>query len=377
MGVPVTSTLPGRATEVTRAATLTGWPYQSPPRPTGPRAGDAGAELGEVLALVVGGARARASRRRAARLGRHEHRRVADRLDEPDRRFAMSAAMPASRPPPPRRPGAKLSPSFVNPTRSAKPTFTSSAPGISPETICARLTTSLRTSSRRCSLEHVFELLAHDRPSSRAAPAKRIPMSCSLPPLPSSDVAVSSATARATRSMLSPITRPHVGDPLRGRARSRGSPSAASRPRRPSSPNAFSSVRDLRQPEPPSHVAQGLERDAAALREVRDGEVAVTAELALHRGAASGGPRARRCAARRPRHPRREAGRAARVAPQPSSPSRPSSSPSDSQSTGYSPRSRSRKSASVTSAGSVVSMKFSRISTKRAGRRDGGSGRPP
>ena len=108
-----------------RLARFTGRPYQSP------RAGQRVA-CGQAAAC-------RAARRRRSRraldqvehasgqrvgVGRHEHRGVADRLDQPHRRLDRVAPPVARSAPPPRRAprAARCSPRLVKPTRSAKPT---------------------------------------------------------------------------------------------------------------------------------------------------------------------------------------------------------------------------------------------------------------
>ena len=71
-----------------RLARLTGRPNQSPARGRASADGRARAQLGEVLALGVGGVEQpeRGVEQRLG-LGRGEHRGVADRLDQPHRRL--------------------------------------------------------------------------------------------------------------------------------------------------------------------------------------------------------------------------------------------------------------------------------------------------
>jgi len=148
----VVSTLPGRAIAVMRLARLTGRPYQSPPRlsaspdatPTrswgksSPSASEATIRSSATSTSGPGSGETNMAASPIVLI-----RRTSSRTTSAARRAMRSAVAPSCS-------GATSSPSRVKPTRSAKQTVTSRAPGNEPRARSAALIASVRTVWRRC-----------------------------------------------------------------------------------------------------------------------------------------------------------------------------------------------------------------------------------
>ena len=160
----VASTEAGRARSVSRLATLTVEPYQSPQRLTaGPNATPARSG-GQALGAVGAVDQPERGVHQRRRLGRDEHHRVADLLDDlapaarsPPRPAATAARRRCRAPP-----TGIVSPSSVKPTRSANATARARVPPICPVASCS----AVRPPAQRLAHVHVEDVL-EPRPGER------------------------------------------------------------------------------------------------------------------------------------------------------------------------------------------------------------------